>query len=117
MRLYLSGPMTGLPDMNAPAFARAAAALGERGHEVFNPADKTAELAGEGGDRRRALAVDLTWLCEHAEGVVVLEGWQRSRGACAEFAVAGALDIPVWRIKWFLALGIGAARIRSRAAF
>ena len=39
MRLYLAGPMTGLPLWNFPAFATAAAALRADGHTVFSPAE------------------------------------------------------------------------------
>lgn len=37
--IYLSGPMTGIPDLNFPEFRRVAAKLYERGYEVINPAD------------------------------------------------------------------------------
>ena len=38
-RLYVAGPMTGLPDYNYPAFDGAAALLAERGYPVENPAE------------------------------------------------------------------------------
>ena len=37
--VYLSGPMTGLPDFNRPAFHAAAAALRAQGYVVINPAE------------------------------------------------------------------------------
>lgn len=37
MRIYLSGPMTGLPDLNRPAFDAATARLTAQGHFVINP--------------------------------------------------------------------------------
>lgn len=41
MRIYLSGPMTSLPDSNIPAFDAAAKRLREQGHFVINPHDLT----------------------------------------------------------------------------
>ena len=38
-RIYLSGAMTGYPDLNFPAFHAAAKALRERGLVVVNPAE------------------------------------------------------------------------------
>ncbi len=38
-RIYLAGPMTGLPDYNFPAFMKAAAYLRSQGAIVFNPAE------------------------------------------------------------------------------
>lgn len=42
MRWYVSGPMTGLPLLNFPAFHAAAAKLRAQGHEVINPAEMDA---------------------------------------------------------------------------
>lgn len=38
MRIYLSGPMRGIPDLNYPAFDAAAERISSLGHEVINPA-------------------------------------------------------------------------------
>jgi len=39
MRIYIAGPMTGLPEFNYPAFNAAAEYLRSLGHHVENPAD------------------------------------------------------------------------------
>lgn len=39
MRIYISGPMTGHPDLNRPAFDAAAKRLRENGHFAINPHD------------------------------------------------------------------------------
>lgn len=39
MRWYLSGPMTGLPSLNRPAFHRVAASVRAAGHDALNPAE------------------------------------------------------------------------------
>ena len=37
MKLYLAGPMTGMPDDNFPAFLAMAVQLRAAGHDVTNP--------------------------------------------------------------------------------
>ena len=92
MTLYLAGPMTGYPDWNFPAFHAAAERLRDKGHAVLNPAENF------GGDPTRPRAdymrLDLAHLLA-AEGVAVLPGWERSRGASLEVAVARELGLPV----------------------
>lgn len=120
MKLYLAGPMTGLPDYNFPAFDKAAAILTAQGHEVFNPAQNDRDhgfdatgLEGHEAERlgfslRRALKQDLSWICDHAEAVAVLDGWHRSKGALTETALAVALGIPFAPVEKFTAEGIAA---------
>ena len=115
MKLYLAGPMRGYPQFNFPAFHEAAAQLREEGHEVFSPAErdikrhngvdisvdnstgceKTASRL-HGFDLREAFADDTAWICRHADGLALLSGWETSKGACAEYALAAALGLPVF---------------------
>ena len=92
--VYLSGPMTGMPDFNRAAFEKAeeecwlSGAIG-----VFNP--KT--FIGKGLPYELCMKSDLKalfGLCEQAEVVMVqLPGWRKSRGARLEHAVAEACGI------------------------
>lgn len=118
-RIYIAGPMRGYPDFNAPAFRDAAKRLRAAGHEVFCPTERDdahgftpdgmaftgteAELDEAGFDLRRALCDDLVWITRHADAVVVLPGWEDSRGATAEAATARALNLPVRELDPFLA--------------
>lgn len=113
MRIYLAGPMRGKPEFNFPAFYKAAKVLEYSGHIVFNPAKRDNELHGtdiskgnmngdeelakrdHGFDRRAALCHSLTWICQHAEGIAMLPGWEDSRGAVAELATAEAIGLEV----------------------
>lgn len=111
MKIYLAGPMTGIPHFNYPAFNAAAAKLREAGHTVFNPAEYDVETYGKdisnetgcaitataehGFDRRAALKADLAWICDNAEGIALLPGWEKSSGANAERALANALGLEV----------------------
>ena len=86
MRVYLAGPMSGIPDDNQREFDRAAAVLRAEGHFVLVPSS----LNPPGG-YRQCLAVDMAWICAHAEMVAFLPGWENSKGARAEHALAECL--------------------------
>lgn len=93
-RIYLAGPMTGIPDFNYPLFNLVAARLRDMGHFVLNPA----ELNPPDVTYRAALSVDLAWIIAHAELLALLPGWESSRGVAVELPLAKALDIPVLEI-------------------
>ena len=113
MKIYVAGPMRGVPEFNFPAFHAAAAALRALGHEVFSPAERDNErhgvdiskgnLTGDedlaakdyGFDLRVALGEDLAYICAHADTIAMLPGWQNSKGAQAEYATAIALGLAV----------------------
>lgn len=116
MRIYIAGPMRGVPKFNYPAFNKAAEALRAKGHTVFNPAEKDLKKYGKeiednsrgsitkaekevGFSLREALATDCRWICLHADAVALLPGWAMSRGAKAEKALANALDLEVMYLK------------------
>lgn len=90
--LYVSGPMSGLPELNYPEFFAAADRLRSLGFYVLNPADH-----GPGGTWRECLARDLTILV-HCHAVVVLDGWEKSKGARLECHVATELGMGIYRL-------------------
>jgi hypothetical protein len=117
MKIYLAGPMRGIPEFNFPMFMAAAKQLREEGHEVFNPAEKDNEKHGtdiskgnltgdesiasarHGFSLREALGADLAWICAEADAVALLPGWQQSKGARAEAATAVALGIKLMQLE------------------
>jgi hypothetical protein len=109
MRVYLAGPMRGYPEYNHPAFNSAAEQLREGGHEVYSPAEQDIRAgfnpATDKADSvyvRIVMAKSLRWICRSAEAIVLLPGWQDSRGSLAEVLVAQANDIPVRELQGFL---------------
>lgn len=92
MTVYLSGAMTGLPNYNYRAFNRAAATLRMLGYDVFNPAESF------DGDttlpRATYMRKDIEALLT-VDAVVVLPGWEQSKGASLEVAIARELGLPV----------------------
>lgn len=104
-RVYVAGPMTGIPDLNFPAFHREASRLRAEGVEVVNPA----EING-GADELVAMAgMDESQLAAHwracmrndiremvlCDCIVLLPGWERSKGASLEHYIARQLDMKV----------------------
>jgi len=99
--VYIAGPMTGLKDLNFDAFDEKAHQLKEQGYEVINPAQLSRNLAEAIGiplcelvDRECAQA-DLNAIIARATHMYMLNGWQYSKGAKAEHAVAEWLGITI----------------------
>lgn len=98
-KLYLSGPMTGIKDLNVPAFAKAAKKLRRAGYVVVNPPELDAiesKDTWEGCLRR-----DLKYVVE-CDAIATLPRWTKSRGANLEIHVGRALSMPVHTVAWFL---------------
>ena|ERR1700733_2657257 len=90
-RCYLSGPMSGLPELNIPAFTKAAKDLRAKGFAVLNPAEMNSAKELEWHEYLRA---DLRLLVE-CDTIALLPNWDRSRGATLELAVAIKLGMRV----------------------
>lgn len=92
MKVYIAGPMTGLPDFNYPAFFAAEKALRELGHEPINPArSEGREGCSSWLDYMRAALRDVA----NADGIAYLPGWQGSRGAALEKRIGDDLGLDV----------------------
>lgn len=105
--------MRGIPEFNFPAFFAAEEKLKADGHEPFNPArrdndrhgtdistsnatgDEAQAAAQHGFSLREALRDDTNWISMEAEGIALLPGWERSKGAIAERALAEALHLEI----------------------
>lgn len=92
MKLYVAGPMSGLPENNVPAFYAAQAELELVGYDVFNPGSLDQALP-----YAELVALGLAEL-DGCQGVALLPGWTQSRGANGEVEMAkrlGLLCVPV----------------------
>lgn len=95
-RIYIAGPVTGLPKLNRPAFEAAAETLRAVSHEPVIPHDHVPAHACW----KSAMKICLPELlgCDY---VALLPGWEDSRGAKIEKKLAEASGIPVYGIGYW----------------
>ena len=94
-KLYIAGPMTGKKDFNRPAFSAAAKFLTKRGYKSLNPA--WLDRGKSGGEWADYIKRDIPYLLK-CDGVVVLPGWDGSRGAKLEVRIAREVGMPIFFI-------------------
>lgn len=97
-RLYIAGKMTGLPDFNFPAFNAAAFALRSLGFEVENPAENPAPPCGSWLAYMRMAVRQVSAV----DAIVLLPGWEDSKGAQVEYQLAVGLGLQVWPLEFAL---------------
>jgi len=91
--VYLAGPMTGLKDFNFPAFDSAAEYLRSMNLHVISPADHDREMGIDAANPpspeqlKSAIMWDLQQVAD-VDIVFFLCGWENSKGARAEHALA-----------------------------
>jgi hypothetical protein len=101
MRVYIAGPMRGLPLFNFPAFDAAADRLRAAGFEPVNPAEMDRQIGFDPAtDKptpeflRKAIARDLQAITE-CDAIALLPAWQSSTGAMIEFSLARMIGLQV----------------------
>lgn len=111
-KVYIAGPMTGLPQFNIPAFVSATERLRAAGFEVVSPVERDSDAVREaalaspdgkltndsiaGETWGQILARDVAIVADEVDGVVVLPGWNRSRGARLEVTTALLCNKPIF---------------------
>ena len=99
-QIYLSGPMTGLPELNFPAFHSAAQKLRGLGYVVTNPAELDHD---PNSSWQKCMRNDLKAMLD-CDVLVLLEGWERSSGAHLEVHIAHRIGMEIIFCKDLLGL-------------
>lgn len=124
-RIYVAGPMKGLPNYNYGAFDEVARILTLAGFHVENPAQIGRDL----GVDPMLMPADHDWnetpknfrilfkrdleALSRCNALYLLDGWEKSKGATAERAVAVALGMKVYETdeeKNFLTQGVNTGK-------
>ena len=87
--VYISGPMKGYPELNKPAFMAAEKMLKKKGLLVRNPAS----IVGWPDSDYRWYLTQAIVMMMKTDRIFMLDGWERSKGSCAESVLADALGI------------------------
>lgn len=92
MKVYVSGAMTGIKDLNRMAFDKVKFSLEQQGHTVVLPHDVPATKAKMGYDDWMKADVAMMVTCEV---VHMMKGWLNSPGATKEWQIANLLNMTV----------------------
>ena len=92
--------MTGIEEFNYPAFHDAKGLLEARGYEVISPADLPIR---DDWDWIDYICFDVGSVFE-VDGVAILDGWEKSKGARIECRIAEGRQIPVAPLGYWLEL-------------
>lgn len=115
MKVYIAGPMSGLPDMNYPAFDKAEGQLLAVGYEVLNPTNVDVE------HEKERVRIDNCHYCRlsephpwkwyvlrtlamlaEADALALLPNWQSSRGSRVEVEFASGMEIPIGSVALYI---------------
>lgn len=101
--VYISGPITGIPGGNKEGFKDAEAYLTELGYECVNPRHLEIPFCLKVRPNQELL---WAWMMKRSlfemmecNSVVLLEGWEGSKGATIEHQLAVILGMPVAKLK------------------
>jgi len=107
MRVYIAGPIAGYPDGNKIAFQQAAQRLMELGHTPVDPHliptihDGMACIGTATGREKDPhldgcyYRTDIIFMLMTCEAIVMLPGWEDSKGATLERAIADTIGFQV----------------------
>jgi hypothetical protein len=120
LRLYISGPMSGIKDFNRPLFMRVREALRLRGHFVICPTELD-DVPNGAPEVMTPLELEMLWkaflirdvamiLTCQLDAIVVLPGWWRSRGARLE--ILAGLSVGLRLLEWPLLTNLRLAHIK-----
>jgi hypothetical protein len=92
MKVYISGPITGIPNNNAEAFEEAELDFTIRGFDVINPLKINVDNIEKNLGWKEYMIADIIELlrCDY---INMLPNWTKSKGALLEKAIADGLGI------------------------
>jgi hypothetical protein len=94
MNIYISGPMSGHDNLNFPAFFHAEEWIKRIGYNPVNPARLPAGLSYQ-----EYINTDLEIIAIMADALLMLPGWESSKGAKLERELAVKLELKIMEVE------------------
>ena len=97
-RIYRAGPMTGKPGFNRDEFEAAAKAVRDKNagfDEMMNPHEFATQFEWDESTSIKRIAAVLMFQLSRCDAIYMLRGWQDSKGATAEHAVAKWIGLEI----------------------
>ena len=99
-KVFISGPMRGYEKYNFSAFDKAEEMLSSRGIECVNPARISRKFKEEDIDNATGTCNEMVRQQQEAEktcnAILLLDGWQKSKGVMLELKTAIDLDLEIF---------------------
>lgn len=92
--IYISGPMSGIEDLNRSAFERAEEKIQGMGHIALNP-----HRFPEMETYEECIQMDLEVIAMAADAIALLPGWENSPGSKKELKTALDLGLEIMLLK------------------
>lgn len=93
-KVYLSGPITGMPNLNIDEFQKYEDKFKNLNFEVINPHKLHTEEETKSFTWSQFMKQDIKFMVE-CDFVAVLNGWEKSKGANLEVYIARNIDMPI----------------------
>ena len=101
-RVYIAGPMRGIKNDNHEEFDRIEKMWKEAGHIPVSPAYMARALGKGNGNfesddafMRQVMIIDTVVIC-NCDAIALMKGWETSRGATMELALAQSIGLEVY---------------------
>ena len=91
MRVYISGPITGVKNFEEN-FKKAAERMAKNGHKVVNPAAVNDVFLDGTYEEYMQINLSLLAMCD---AIYMMKGWQQSKGANREYGFAKAAGMTI----------------------
>lgn len=100
-KVYIAGPMRGIPEWNFPAFEQAEKRWIDKGWQAFSPAAMDKALGYDPNEPcvkehlQHVILADIAAIFA-ADAIALLSGWEKSMGVAVELSLAQFLSMPVY---------------------
>lgn len=108
-KLYIAGPMTGLPELNYPAFHEAETRLQAVGYDTLNPARN--QPPGE-PSWLAFMRMSLVQIAQ-ADGLALLPDWETSKGARIEHDLSISIGLDVKPLNHWLDIEVATKQYKN----